>query len=112
MNWRKLVGYGMGILRYSPSEFWSSTLGEILTALEYYNNIDQAKQQAAWERSRFIAHILLQPHAKKGSRIKAEDIVQFSWEKQREAQKSQVKFSDKRIKELAKYSEENSYLSF
>ena len=109
---RTLVGYGMGVLRYSPSAFWGCTLGEILTALEYYNNIDQAKQQAAWERSRFIAHILLQPHTKKGTRIKPEDICQFTWEKQKELEKSEVSFSEERIKELVKYSEENSYLSF
>ena len=102
----------MGILRYSPSEFWGCTLGEILTALEYYNNIDQAKQRAAWERSRFIAHVLLQPHAKKGSRIKPEDIVQFTWEKAREKAQSDVKHSEERIEHLAKYLEENSYLSF
>ena len=102
----------MGVLRYSPSAFWACTLGEILTALEYYNNIDQAKQQAAWERSRFIAHILLQPHAKKGSRIKPEDIVQFSWGKAREKAQSNVKHSEERREHLAKYLEENSYLSF
>lgn len=112
MDWRTLVGYGMGVLKYSPSAFWACTLGELLTALEYFNNIDQAKEQAAWERSRFIAHILLQPHAKKGSRIKAEDICQFHWEKEREKAKSTVKHSEERIKELVKYSEENSYLSF
>ena len=102
----------MGVLRYAPSAFWGSTLGEILTALEYYNNIDQAKQQAAWERSRFIAHVLLQPHAKKGSKIKPEDICQFTWEKEREKEKANVRHSEERIEHLAKYLEENSYLSF
>jgi len=102
----------MGVLRYSPSHFWACTLGELLTAVEYFQKIDNGKQQAAWERARFVAHILLQPHAKKGSRIKPEDICQFTWEKQQEVQKSEVRFSEERIKELAKYSEENSYLSF
>ena len=74
--------------------------------------VEQAKQQSAWERSRFIAHILLQPHAKKGSRIKPEDIVQFTWEKEREKAESNVKHSEERIEHLAKYLEENSYLSF
>tara|TARA_R100001015_G_C4585166_1_gene141176 strand:- start:101 stop:409 length:309 start_codon:yes stop_codon:yes gene_type:complete len=102
----------MGVLRYSPSDFWACTLGELLTAVEYFQNIDNGRQQAAWERSRFVAHILLQPHAKKGTRIKAEDICQFTWEKERDLQNSEVRFSKERIKELAKYSEENSYLSF
>jgi len=102
----------MGVLRYSPSAFWACTLGEILTAVEYFNKIDQGRNQAAWERARFISHVLLQPHAKKGSRIKAEDICQFDWEKQREKEKSSVTHSEERIEQLAKYLEENSYLSF
>ena len=102
----------MGVLRYSPSDFWACTLGELLTAVEYFQKIDNGKQQAAWERARFVAHILLQPHAKKGSRIKPEDICQFTWEKEQEKENSKVRFSEERIKELAKYSEENSYLSF
>lgn len=102
----------MGILRYAPSAFWDSTLGEILTAVEYYNNIEQSKQQADWERARFIAHILLQPHTKKGSRVKPEDIVQFAWEKDKEKEASQVEYSKERIEELATYLEQNTYLSF
>ena len=102
----------MGVLRYSPPHFWACTLGELITAVEYYHKVDNAKQQAAWERSRFVAQVLLQPHIKKGTKLKAEDICQFSWEKQKELDKSQVSFSEERIKELVKYSEENSYLSF
>ncbi len=102
----------MGVLKYPPSDFWACTLGELFTALEYFHKIDNGKQQAAWERARFVAHILLQPHTKKGTRIKPEDICQFTWEKQKELEKSEVSFSEERIKELVKYSEENSYLSF
>ena len=98
----------MGVLRYSPSSFWSCTLDEILTAVEYYNELDVARNKQAWERARFITQILLQPHAKKGQKIKAEDIVQFAWEVPDSSEVS----SQERIEHLRKYAEENSYLSF
>ena len=44
--------------------------------------------------------------------MKLEDIVQFEWEKARIKKESDVEYSEERIKELVKYAEENSYLSF
>lgn len=103
---------GMGVLRYSPSAFWDSTLGEILTAVESYHNLDQSRNRQMWESARFLAFILLQPHRKKGSRMKIEDVCQFAWEKQKARDEAEVKYSKERIEELARYAEENSYLSF
>tara|TARA_Y100000401_G_C8295893_1_gene211288 strand:- start:315 stop:623 length:309 start_codon:yes stop_codon:yes gene_type:complete len=102
----------MGVLRYSPSAFWDCTLGEILTAVESFHNLDQSRNRQLWEASRFLAYVLLQPHKKKGSKMKLEDIVQFEWEKARIKKESDVEYSEERIKELVKYAEENSYLSF
>ena len=102
----------MGILRYAPSAFWACTLGEITTAVEYHQKIDNAQQQASWERARFVALVLLQPHTKKGQKLKQEDICQFEWEKERIKASSDVAYSEQRIDELSKYLEENSYLSF
>ena len=65
-----------------------------------------------WESARFLAYILLQPHRKKGSKMKIEDICQFAWEKQKAQNEAEVEYSKERVEELAKYAEENTYLSF
>lgn len=65
-----------------------------------------------WESARFLAFILLQPHRKKGSKMKIEDICQFQWEKQKAMDEAEVKYSKERVEELRLYAEENSYLSF
>jgi hypothetical protein len=34
-----------------------------------------------WERTRWLATIILSPHAKKGKGIKPTDLIKFEWEK-------------------------------
>lgn len=34
-----------------------------------------------WERTRWLATIILSPHAKKGKGIKPADLIKFEWEK-------------------------------
>lgn len=40
----------------------------------------QQKTQESWEQTRWIAAVLLQPHMKKGKRMKPTDLVKFPWE--------------------------------
>ena len=42
----------------------------------------QAKTE--WERTRWLACLLLQPHKKKNSSLKPTDLVRFEWEKKEE----------------------------
>lgn len=35
-----------------------------------------------WERTRWLATIILSPHAKKGKGVKPKDLIVFDWEKQ------------------------------
>ena len=102
----------MGVLKYSPSSFWDITLGEITTAIEYFHKMDTAHQQQSWERARFVALVLLQPHTKKGKKLKPSDVCQFEWEKDVIKAQAETEHSEERIKHLAKYLHENSYLSF
>tara|TARA_Y100000114_G_scaffold139425_1_gene143394 strand:+ start:426 stop:650 length:225 start_codon:yes stop_codon:yes gene_type:complete len=37
-----------------------------------------------WERTRWLACLLLQPHKKKNSSLKPTDLVRFDWEKKEE----------------------------
>jgi hypothetical protein len=34
-----------------------------------------------WERTRWLATVILSPHAKKGKGVKPKDLIMFEWEK-------------------------------
>lgn len=56
----------------------------------------------SWEQTRWLAFVNLQPHLKKGSRIKKPtDLIKFSWEHKKKL--TQVDFDQ--IKELEKLME-------
>ncbi len=41
----------------------------------------ELKEKIEWERIRWLATIMLQPHTKKGRRLKPQDLMKFEWEK-------------------------------
>jgi len=73
-----------------------------------YGNKQDELQQAEWERIRWQTTLLLQPHAKKGSRLTPEKLAVFPWEKKPKGYKN----DPERLAKNIKYAEENSYLSF
>lgn len=46
--------------------------------IEGWNDQQNRKEQADWERTRWMTTILLNPHTKK--RIKSKDLIVFPWE--------------------------------
>jgi hypothetical protein len=72
---------GLGQMCLSPSAFYSMELSDFLIAAQGFHDLEQHRQRAEWERTRWLASVVLQPHAKKGTRIKPEDIAKFPWEK-------------------------------
>lgn len=72
---------GLGQLRLSPSCFYAMTLEEFLLAAEGFMQLEENREKQHWERSRWLAALLLQPHVKKGTRLKPTDIAKFPWEK-------------------------------
>ena len=72
---------GLGQMCLSPSAFYDMELDEFLIAAAGFYDLEQHRQRSDWERTRWLAAIVLQPHAKKGTRIKPEDIAKFPWEK-------------------------------
>jgi hypothetical protein len=98
----------LGLLGLSPLAFWSCTLGELFAALEVYGQKQDENQQAEWERTRWLATLLLQPHAKKGSKLTPEKLAVFPWENKPKG----LKADPERQAANMKYALENSYLSF
>jgi hypothetical protein len=49
--------------------------------LEGLRNAQTQQFRNDWERTRWLATIILSPHAKKGRAIKPKDLITFEWEK-------------------------------
>jgi hypothetical protein len=67
-------------LGISPDIFWSSTYRQLSYAIEENNKQIEFAEQQQWERTRWLAFVLLQPHIKKNSIRSPRDIAQFPWE--------------------------------
>lgn len=75
------IAYGFGLL---PEEFWSLTFHEFFLLQRGRNEIMEMQAKIEWERTRWLACLLLQPHKKKNSRLQPTDLVRFDWEKKEE----------------------------
>ena len=71
----------MGILRLSPFAFWSMTFGEISLALDANRESEEMRERMEWERTRWLGSMIMQPHLKKGRKLRPKDLMQFPWEK-------------------------------
>ena len=49
--------------------------------LEGLRNAQTQQFRNDWERTRWLATILLSPHTKKGKCVKPTDLIKFEWEK-------------------------------
>lgn len=72
---------GLGQLRLDPTSFYDMLLEDFLLAAQGFYELEEIRQQAHWERHRWSACLTLSPHAKKGQRIKPQDLTIFPWEK-------------------------------
>lgn len=72
---------GLGRLGLAPAHFWALTLQEFRMAAEgHYETYNQGQRQD-WERARWLALRVIMPHTKKGSKLQAQDLGVFPWEK-------------------------------
>lgn len=76
----RVLEIGLGHLRFNPFSLYEMTIDEFVCAVRGLHEITEIAEQRNWERARWIATVLLQPHAKKHSQIKPTDIAQFPWE--------------------------------
>ena len=72
---------GLGRLGLAPFHFYSLTLGELRMASRGYLDSYETRERAEWERTRWLAVRMLAPHVKKGSKLQAQDLGVFPWEK-------------------------------
>ena len=54
---------------------------DFLLAADAFFELEETRERHQWERQRWLATVLLQPHTKKGTSLKPTDIVKFPWDK-------------------------------
>lgn len=80
-----IISLGCGILGFCFSEVLDFTLRELALMKEAREKVDYNKERGEWERSRWMAALIMQPHLKK--RLSPQDICRFPWEKQANVEK-------------------------
>lgn len=68
----------VGRIGMTVDDFCRCTPLEFSAIAEGWNDGEQARQRAAWERTRMLCTTMLQPYSKKG--LKPRDVMQFEWD--------------------------------
>lgn len=66
-----------------PFLLMDMTAAEFSAAVRGFRRKQEWLQQQEWERSRWLATLMMQPHLKKGSKLKPTDLVVFPWEEEK-----------------------------
>lgn len=61
-----------------PGDLYPLTVAEFAVMYEAWAEREETARRTAWEQTRFLAHCMLMPYAKK--RLQPEDVIRFPWE--------------------------------
>ena len=81
MTWDYIEKCGLGQLGYSVPELYDMTPRMFYNAQEGLFEQWQLSEQGSWERSRWMASAIINPHVKKN--IQPKDLTTFPWEDRR-----------------------------
>lgn len=82
---------GLGFCGYDPVSFWAMTIPELMAAARGKMELVEMQARTQWECARFLATAVLQPHARKGKRIRSTDVAVFPWEEKHEISTDELK---------------------
>ena len=68
----------VGRIGMSIDDFCRCTPSEFSAIAEGWNESEQHRQRAAWERTRMLCTTMLQPYSKK--RLEPQDVLKFAWD--------------------------------
>lgn len=60
---------------------------DFMMAMEGWNEARETQEKLEWERTRWLAAVMLSPHGKKGRPIQPEDLIRFPWDGKRKKKK-------------------------
>ena len=89
-----------GELGLTPDEFYMMTMRNFINAQNGHKRLYEQNQQAEWERARWMACVIINPHLKRG--ISPDKITTFPWE-QNKRNKNQIKHDIERLKKESEY---------
>lgn len=78
-----MFGIAVGHCRMSIGDFYAAELGEVLCVVHAFYNLQEQKERAEWERTRFLAYVGAKPHDSKKRIKKPSDLLPFPWENQK-----------------------------
>ena len=83
------------------------TFHEFLCTQKGINDRLELEQRYEWERVRWLACVILQPHTKKGQNLTPQKLVKFDWEKKQvkndiEKQRKRAEYISKKYELLNK----------
>lgn len=84
LTWQDIIEMGTGEMNLCPFSVMDMTADEFSAAVRGFRRRQEWEQQQEWERIRWLGSITLQPHLKKGSKMKPTDLVTFPWEEVKE----------------------------
>lgn len=76
-----MFGIAVGHCNMSIGDFYAASLGEVLCVVRAFYDLQEQKEQNAWERARFVAYVSAKPHDSKKRIKKPSDLLPFPWEK-------------------------------
>lgn len=79
MTFDHLVEAGLGLLGLDPVSFYAMDIRDLLSAIRGRHRFEEMQERAKWERTRWLACVLSQPHTKK--KLKPKDLGLFDWER-------------------------------
>lgn len=80
LTWEMMLQVGMGRMALSPSAFYTMTFDEFNAAVKGFNEREEFRERGEWERIRWLGTLTLQPHLRKGRKLKPKDLAVFPWE--------------------------------
>lgn len=64
----------------APADYWENDLRHIVWAIEAKHAASEDVERSDWERIRWLACTMLQPHLQRGKNLAPIDLIRFPWE--------------------------------
>lgn len=92
------MGIALGCIGMSMQDFERCTPSEFKAVFDKWQKCSELREQSEWERVRMSCLCALQPYSKK--RLSASDIMEFPWEKDKQAAQSHTGRVEESVEQL------------
>jgi hypothetical protein len=86
----------------NPDEFWNMLPREFFLKQHGFNDQVERNERNQWEMIRWQTAYLLQPHMKKGKKMKPTDLIKFPWEEKKSKSRAEILKNRKEMEYYAK----------